>query len=108
MTNEQKYKTPEERVKAFMSQRELSSFVTVIANEFAHWLALEAEEEKLEPCFFCGNKYLAITKDGNNLWSVSCTACLYESRHHADRDTAISAHNRMARAVMATKESEVR
>ena len=103
MLNQDKYKTPEERVRAFLTQREVSSIATVIANEFAHWLALEAEEEP-EPCFFCGNKYLAITKDGNNLWSVSCTACLYESRHHADRDTAIAAHNRVARAVMATKE----
>lgn len=109
MLNQDKYKTPEERVKAFLSQREfVSSFATVIANEFAHWLALEAEEEKPEPCFFCGNKYLAITKDGNNLWSVSCTACLYESRHHENRDTAISAHNRAAHAVRAAKESEVR
>ena len=108
MNNEQKYKTAEERVRAFLTQREVSSIATVIANEFAHWLALEAEEEKPEPCPFCGNKYLAITKDGNNLWSVSCTACLYESRHHADRDTAIAAHNRVARAVMAAKESEVK
>ena len=104
MNNEQKYKTAGERVRAFLTQREVSSIATVIANEFAHWLALEAEEEKPEPCFFCGNKYLAITKDGNNRWSVSCTACLYESRHHADRDTAIAAHNRVARAVMAAKE----
>ena len=104
MLNQDKYKTAEERVRAFLTQREVSSIATVIANEFAHWLDLEAEEEKPEPCFFCGNKYLAITKDGNNLWSVSCTACLYESRHHADRDTAIAAHNRVARAVMATKE----
>lgn len=53
MTNEQKYKTTEERVKEFLSQREASSIATVVANEFAHWLALEAEEEP-EPCPFCG------------------------------------------------------
>ena len=47
MLNQDKHKTAEERVKAFLSQREfVSSFATVIANEFAHWLALEAEEEK--------------------------------------------------------------
>ena len=119
MLNQDKYKTAEERVKAFnewcrrkssCGKCEFHKFTRGCAGggcEF-YWLALEAEEEKPEPCFFCGNKYLAITKDGNNLWSVSCTACLYESRHHADRDTAIAAHNRVARAVMAAKESEVK
>ena len=101
MTNEQKFTNAEERNAAYRAY--ITDFTRPIIGQF-EWLALEAEEEKPEPCFFCGNKYLAITKDGNNLWSVSCTACLYESRHHADRDTAISAHNRMARAVMAAKE----
>ena len=121
MLNQDKYKTAEERNHAFSDwcfNRDCKS-----CNLKAHnidgdsecrfywdsecrfyWLALEAEEEKPEPCPFCGNRYLAITKDGNNLWSVSCTACLYESRHHADRDTSIAAHNRVARAVMAAKE----
>ena len=101
MTNEQKFTNAEERNAAYRAY--ITDFTKPIIGQF-EWLALEAEEEKPEPCFFCGNKYLAITKDGNNLWSVSCTACLYESRHHADRDTAIAAHNRVARAVMATKE----
>ena len=115
MTNEQKYKTAKERGEAFTEWcRRKSSCRKCEADKFTYggtrggcqfyWLALEAEEEKPEPCFFCGNKYLAIAKDGNNLWSVSCTACLYESRHHADRDTAIAAHNRVARAVRADKE----
>ena len=101
MTNEQKFTNAEERNAAYRAY--ITDFTKPIIGQF-EWLALEAEEENPEPCFFCGNKYLAITKDGNNLWSVSCTACLYESRHHADRDTAIAAHNRVARAVMATKE----
>ena len=104
MTNEQKFTNAEERNAAYRAY--ITDFTKPIIGQF-EWLALEAEEEKPEPCFFCGNKYLAITKDGNNLWSVSCTACLYESRHHADRDTAIAAHNRVARAVMAAGESEV-
>ena len=108
MTNEQKYKTAEERINAFRKKCgscrvPICGSIKVI-NCLNNWLALEAEEEKPEPCFFCGNKYLAITKDGNNLWSVSCTACLYESSHHENRDTAIAAHNRVARAVMAAKE----
>ena len=114
MLNQDKYKTPEERNNAFSEwcfSRDCKSCELKSHNSFDggdgcrfYWLALEAEEEKLEPCFYCGNKYLAVTKDGNNLWSVSCTACLYESGHHADRDAAIAAHNRGARAVMATKE----
>ena len=103
MTNEQKFTNADERNAAYRAY--ITDFTRPIIGQF-EWLALEAEEEKPEPCFFCGNKYLAITKDGNNRWSVSCTACLYESRHHADRDTAIAAHNRVARAVMAAKESE--
>ena len=113
MLNQDKYKTPEERNHAF-SEWCFSRYCKsckLRAHNFDggdgcrfYWLALEAEEEKPEPCFYCGNKYLAITKDGNNLWSVSCTACLYESRHHADRDTAIAKHNRVARAVRAEKE----
>ena len=105
MTNEQKFTNAEERNAAYRAY--ITDFTKPIIGQF-EWLALEADEEKPEPCFFCGNKYLAITKDGNNRWSVSCTACLYESRHHADRDTAIAAHNRVARAVMAAKESEVK
>ena len=105
MTNEQKFTNAEERNAAYRAY--ITDFTKPIIGQF-EWLALEAEEEKPEPCFFCGNKYLAITKDGNNLWSVSCTACLYESRHHADRDTAIAAHNRVARAVEAMKKGDVK
>ena len=114
-TNEERFRTPEERNAAFKEWcfSRLCESCKLKAHNFDggagcrfYWLALEAEEEKPEPCFYCGNKYLAITKDGNNLWSVSCTACLYESRHHENRDTVIAEHNRMARAAMAAKESE--
>ena len=118
MTNEQKYKTAKERNDAFSEwcfSRDCKTCELKSHNNFDggaecrfYWLDLEADEEKPEPCFFCGNKYLAITKDGNNLWSVSCTACLYESRHHADRDTAIAAHNRVCRAVEAVKKGDVK
>lgn len=116
-TNEQKYKTAEERNDAFNEwcfNRDCES-CELKAHKFDggagcrfYWLALEAEEKKIEPCFYCGNKHIAITKNGNNHWSVSCRDCLYESLHHMNRDTAISAHNRVARAVRAAKESEVR
>lgn len=112
MTNEQKYKTTEERNDAFNEwcfNRDCES-CKLKAHNFDggagcrfYWLALEAQEEKIEPCPYCGNKYLAITKDGNNLWSVSCTACLYGLRHCENRDTAISVHNSVCRAVEAMK-----
>ena len=120
-TNEERFRTPEERVKAFREflrkrcgrgicekECEVRDLCASLGydGKFAGWLTLEAEAEKPDPCPFCGNKYLAITKDGNNLWSVSCTACLYESRHHENRDTAISAHNRFARAARMAKEIE--
>ena len=65
MLNQDKYKTPEERDNAFNKwcfNRDCKS-----CNLKAHnidgdagcrfyWLDLEADEEKPEPCPFCGNK----------------------------------------------------
>ena len=101
MTNEQKYKTAEERIKAFLSQREVSSIATVIANEFAHWLALEVEEEP-EPCPFCGGTTEVIT-DELGYYGVSCIHCDYTSERYRQYIYAIAAHNRVARAVEAVK-----
>lgn len=101
MTNEQKYKTAEERIKAFLSQREVSSIATVIANEFAHWLALEVEEEP-EPCPFCGGTTEVIT-DELGYYGVSCIHCDYTSERYRQSIYAIAAHNRVARAVEAVK-----
>ena len=103
-TNEQKYKTAEERVKAFLSQREVSSIATVIANDFAHWLALEAEE-KPEPCPFCGGT-TEVTTDEQGYYGVSCIHCDYTSERYEQSIYAIAAHNRVARAVRAARESE--
>ena len=113
MLNQDKYKTAKERVKAFLTQREVSSIATVIANEFAHWLALEAEEEKPEPCPFCGGEThinLGHLRAGVLHYWVDCISpeCMYRSAHYTDKDAAIAAHNRVARAVMAAKENEVR
>ena len=106
MNNEQKYKTAEERVMAFLTQREVSSIATVIANEFAHWLALEAEEEKPEPCPFCGGECRTVVNQYED-HVVGCDNCCYCSREFNSDSEAIAAHNRVARAVMAAKESEV-
>ena len=115
MTNEQKYKTAEERIKAFLSQREVSSIATVIANEFAHWLALEVEEEP-DPCPFCGGKCSAETVKSEDLetgevcsWiSVLCygkdgVGCGYQSKFFVEEADAVAAHNSVCRAVEAMK-----
>ena len=122
MLNQDKYKTPEERDNAFNEwcfNRDCES-----CNLKAHnidggagcrfyWLALEAEEEKPEPCPFCGGEThinLGHLKAGVVHYWVDCISpeCMYRSAHYTDRDTAIAAHNRVARAVMAAKESEVK
>ena len=107
MTNEQKYKTIEERVKKFLSQREVSSIATVVANEFAHWLALEAEEDEPEPCPFCGGMTEVVT-DEQGYYGVSCIHCDYTSERYEQSIYAIAAHNRVYRAVEAVKKGDVK
>ena len=107
MTNEQKYKTTEERVKEFLSQREVSSIATVVANEFAHWLALEAEEDEPEPCPFCGGMTEVVT-DEQGYYGVSCIHCDYTSERYRQSIYAIAAHNRVARAVETVKKGDMK
>ena len=106
MLNQDKYKTAEERVRAFLTQREVSSIATVIANEFAHWLALEAEEEP-KPCPFCGGMTELIT-DEQGYYGVSCIHCDYTSERYRQSIYAIAAHNRVARAVEAVKKGDMK
>ena len=120
MTNEQKYKTPEERNDAFDSWRKTikcegcsqmcdTCEAGPLADECGFkWLALEAEEEKPEPCPFCGGKHIFVNINGNNFWYVSCKSCLYKSLHNSSKDAAISAHNRVCRAVEAVKKGDVK
>lgn len=91
MINEQKFKTAEERVKAFLAKREMSSIATLIANEFAHWLSFEAEEEKPMPCPFCGG---TVVKESGKL---KCTSplCGYSLMLESDPDNTVAAHNRV-------------
>ena len=118
MTNEQKYKTPEERNHAcseWCFNRDCKS-CKLKAHNFDgdsecrfYWLALEAEEEKPEPCPFCGGEThinLGHLKAGVVHYWVDCISpeCMYRSAHYTDKDTAIAAHNRVARAVRAAKE----
>ena len=123
MLNQDKYKTAKERNDAFSEwcfNRDCKTCKLKEHNGFDggdgcrfYWLALEADEEKPEPCPFCGGEThinLGHLKAGVVHYWVDCISpeCMYRSAHYTDKDTAIAAHNRVARAVMAAKESEVR
>ena len=75
MTNEQKYKTTEERFNAFYKKCG-SCRVTIcdrikVINCFNNWLTLEAEEEKPKPCPFCGGKHLFVNIKGMKKYELT-------------------------------------
>lgn len=115
-TNEQKYKTAEERVNAFSAWCSRKSCdncefdnvthdCTGAGCQF-HWLTLEAEEEKLEPCPECNSKCELMESSIGDFF-VGCSQCYYRIGGKKMEAAAIAAHNRVARAVRAAKESEV-
>ena len=114
MTNEEKFKTPEERSKAFSTfcnsdrvcedcrLKNMSASILCAYN----WLALEAEEEKPMPCPFCGGEThsnLGHLRAGVVHYWVDCISpvCMYRSAHYTDKEAAIAAHNRVCKAVKA-------
>lgn len=106
LTNEQKFRTAEERVEAFMAHRsDKIPIVAVVANEFARWLAHEAEEEP-EPCPFCDGAVQVMDAYKMNEPRIACGNCAYVSCAKPTKEEAIAAHNRVARAVRVAKESE--
>lgn len=107
MTNEEKYKTPEERHEAFgRFCREYHNCGKGCNNcpasskrggcRFA-WLALEAEEELL-PCPFCGGEAESQSIPSfRNSHFVRCKICLSSVRGYDTKDNAIAAWNRRSR-----------
>ena len=123
-TNEQKYKTAEERVKAFGEfcknefcnqcnhlDCKLHKQGSAILHCYDGWLALEAEEEKPENCPFCGKNFVSVInhKAHPNKCAVECynreDDCCYRGPFKSTEAEAIAAHNRVARAVRAAKEN---
>ena len=121
-TNEEKFRTPEERVKAFREflhkrcGRGICERCEVRASceglgydgKFAGWLTLEAEAEKPDPCYECGGKMVGdkgVWK-GHYIYYLRCTNCGHSTGSHIDFQAATITHNRIARAVRADKESE--
>ena len=104
MTNEEKYKTPAERDRAFhrfcKSVNDCSicsaGKIPNLRCTFA-WLALEAEEELL-PCPFCGGDAESeFIPSFRNSHFVRCKICLSSIRGYDTKDKAIAAWNRRAK-----------
>lgn len=102
MTNEEKYKTPKERNKAFhrfcKSINDCSvcplGKVPKLRCPFS-WLALEAEDDNLLPCPFCGGEAMAVQeRDG---FSGRCKLCWSGTDVCNTEAEAIAAWNRRAK-----------
>ena len=123
MTNEQKYKTPDERNHAFNKwcfSMDCESCKLRAHNSAGgagcrfYWLALEAEEEKPEPCPFCHKEVVVGFSENihkevyHQVWCSDVERCGYECVMKKTETEAIAAHNRVCRAVKAAKEGEVK
>lgn len=106
MTNSEKFKTAEERARAFekycalltckqceVCRKKLNHSVYTC---LAFWLDLEAEEEKPLPRPFCGNDVRPYDFDGI---TYACE-CGYRSQVKSLIGEAIAAHNRLARSLI--------
>lgn len=104
MTNEKKYKTPEERVEAFSKfciSRKCDDCACakqgrkgISLCEF-RWLALEAEEEEPLACPFCGGEAIGVhERDG---FSEHCKLCWAGTDVCNTKAEAIAAWNRRAK-----------
>lgn len=106
MTNEEKYKTPEERQEAFETFCESQRFDNMPCSKCCEirnnkskasceyiWLALEAEEDKPLTCPFCGADGI-ITEVKGGGFKVFCVECLSMSSAYTTKDKAIAAWNR--------------
>lgn len=108
MKNFEKYKNQNDLINAFFKNRSPSSISVSIVQEFVKWREMEAEEENILPCPFCGSSIAVYTvRDCQNRVRVQC-ACGYRGGAWYDiYDNAIAEHNHVARLVMeANKEGE--
>lgn len=107
MTNEEKYKTPVERIKAFeeycgwSKDRCNTCRMQVHCNESkakAALMWLSFDSETVLPCPFCGKEPIVVPDYGGTYircWDRDC----YKGPLCRSRDEAIERHNAMARLV---------
>ena len=109
MTNEEKFKTPEERLDAFnrycrnhncknCQVRKIPQYPEGRVGCIVRWLAFEAEEELL-PCPFCGSKAEVVETHPVSTKSVfvRCQECGAFVTAFSTRDEAVAAWNRRAK-----------
>ena len=112
ITNASKFKTAEERIKAFArfkkircdsdcgdcKSKPVCEHGVSDVTKFALWLDLPVEEEKPMPCFFCSNS-THTDHSKHDDYSVLCDHCGYRSEVCKTKEDAISKHNRTCKAV---------
>lgn len=119
MLNQDKFKTAEERIRAFydwcidirVGGECHACKLSKIASHwvcFAYWLALEADEETPENCPFCGDECYADDGATPRVVCINKDSCCYQGAIAKNKADAIAAHNRVARAVRAAREGEVK
>ena len=115
MTNAEKFKTSEERAKAFRkfcrgygdscNGCKVADFSEGILERCAFsWLDREAEEENMLPCPFCGGTDVVVQDFGG--FEIVCQRCGFHTPPYVAREELISEYQRVARAVMAASGSE--
>lgn len=106
MTNAEKFKTVKERAEAFNNfcnnnecQKCFDDCLSHAVPCLLKWLDLGGEEEKPLPCPFCGEMSTLDVYFEFGAYAVSCGHCYYKTPRYESKKKAITAHNRVARAV---------
>lgn len=112
MTNCEKFKTAKEREIAFgewckTQQHDCPRGSKCLRCMF-EWLDLEAEDNNpiQLPCPFCGCTDIVMQDVGG--FELACLGCGFHTPAYMDAEKLISEYQRVARAVMAEKESEAK
>lgn len=107
MTNGERFKTVEERIKEFKkfckerycegcSCKETPTGYTSPIRCMLVWLDLEYKEE-LKPCPFCENANNLCVIDSDKGWYIVCGECCCRTDNKPSKDLAITAWNRRAK-----------
>ena len=111
MLNQDKYRTAEERVRAFNAWclRTTCDKCDKPKNMSCgiYWLALEADAEKPEPCPSChSDNILYCLKSAAGSYYCECGGCGLRSSMCDTPEAAKDSYNKLARVVRTAKESE--